>query len=127
VRARAARLVVQPRAWSRRPVRGQAALVEHDTVRLVIPEVHEEDTEMTAPEITIPKPLLWPTVALGTAIGWTIGTILISVGWTAGRVALIASYFAEAVVYGFRVGAKIGPKQFSPPERAPKRPDNSKV
>lgn len=82
---------------------------------------------MTTPEIHIPKPLLWPTVALGTAIGWTIGTVLLTIGWVAGRVALIASYFAEAVVYGFRIGSKMGPKQMPQPAQPPRRIDNSKV
>lgn len=82
---------------------------------------------MTTPEIHIPRPLLWPTVALGTAIGWTVGTILLTVGWTAGRITLIASYFAEAVVYGFRMGAKMGPKHFPAPDQPPRRLDNSKV
>ena len=61
--------------------------------------------------------LLWPAVALGTALGWAWGSLLTGLGWTAGRTWLILAYFAEALVYGFRMGAKLGPKVVPPPEK----------
>lgn len=81
---------------------------------------------MTTPEIHLPRPLLWPIAAIGTALGWVVGRSLVVLGWVAGRAFLIGAYFAESVVYGFRMGAMIGPKQL-PDLRRPRPPDNSKV
>jgi hypothetical protein len=58
----------------------------------------------------LPHPLLWPLAALGTVIGWTVGRTPLAIGWTAGRAFLIGAYFIEAVIYGFRQGAQLGPK-----------------
>ena len=63
------------------------------------------------------RALLWPVVALGTVIGWTWGALLTGLGWVLGRTWLILAYFAEALVYGFRMGAQLGPKVVPPPER----------
>lgn len=82
---------------------------------------------MTTPEIHIPKPVLWPVVALGTVLGWVPGRLLVALGWVAGRVFLIGAYFAEAIVYGFRMGALIGPKQLPQDPRLRRPIDNSKV
>jgi hypothetical protein len=77
---------------------------------------------MTTPEVTLPRAVLWPIAALGTALGWAAGRLLIMLGWIAGRAFLIGAYFAEALVYGFRMGAQIGPKQFPDPRRTSPRP-----
>jgi hypothetical protein len=103
-------------------VRRPAALVELVRIRLAL----SEEELMTTPEITLPRAVLWPFAAVGTAIGWSVGRILVAIGWAAGRVWLIMAYFAEAVIYGFRMGAMIGPKQL-PDRRAPRTLDNSKV
>ena len=78
---------------------------------------------MTTAAVTVPgragRVLLWPVVALGTAIGWAWGSLLTGLGWVAGRMWLILAYFAEAMVYGFRMGAKLGPKVVPPPPEKP--------
>lgn len=81
---------------------------------------------MTTPEIALPKAVLWPVAAIGTAFGWVTGRILVALGWVVGRAFLIGAYFVEALVYGFRMGAMLGPKQL-PSKRPPKTLDNSKV
>lgn len=53
--------------------------------------------------------------AIGTAIGWAVAKFFLSAGWLAGRAWLTGAYFAEAVIYGFRAGAKL-PVVPPPPE-----------
>lgn len=64
--------------------------------------------------------LLTVIAAVGTAIGWGIGRFFLSIGWVAGRTWLIGAFFAEAVIYGFRGGARLPqpePKQPPGPEK----------
>lgn len=83
-------------------------------------------TVTTAAEQRIPRFVLLPVAALGTVIGWTAGRIPLAIGWAAGRIFLIGAFFTEALIYGFRQGAMLAPKQ--PPERKlTPPPDNSKV
>lgn len=49
--------------------------------------------------------------ALGIALGWSVSKTLTGIGWTTGRVFLTGAYFVEAVVYGFRAGANLPPRQ----------------
>ena len=57
--------------------------------------------------------------AIGVAIGWVTGRFFRSIGWLAGRAWLIAAFFAETVVYGFREGAGLPqPAAKEPPVNA---------
>jgi hypothetical protein len=58
-------------------------------------------------EVRPGRVLLTVLAAIGTAIGWAIGRFFLAVGWLAGRAWLIGAFFTEAVIYGFRGGAKI--------------------
>ena len=51
--------------------------------------------------------LLTVIAAIGTAIGWGVGRFFLGIGWLAGRTWLIMAFFAEAVIFGFRGGAKL--------------------
>lgn len=51
--------------------------------------------------------LLTVIAAAGVAVGWTVGRFFTGLGWLAGRAWLIGAHFAEAVIWGFREGAKI--------------------
>lgn len=73
-------------------------------------------------ETRVPRAVLFPFAMLGTAIGWSAGRFLLAIGWVAGRIFLIGAFFTEAVIFGFRQGAMLGPKL--PPEPPL---DNSKV
>lgn len=54
--------------------------------------------------------LLTVLAAIGVAVGWGIGRFFTGIGWIAGRVFLTGAYFTEAVIYGFREGAKLPQK-----------------
>ena len=62
-------------------------------------------------EIRLPRTVLVPVAWLGMVIGWTAGRTPVAIGWAAGRAFLLGAFFIEAVIYGFRQGAMLGPKQ----------------
>lgn len=74
-----------------------------------------DDLAVRARDVQLSRVVLTLIGAIATAIGWAIGRAFISIGWAVGRGWLIAAYFAEAVIYGFRMGAKLPPPAQSPP------------
>ena len=54
--------------------------------------------------------------AIGTVVGWITGRGLIFIGWFFGRIWLVGAFFVEAIIYGFRVGAKL---PLTPPDLPP--------
>lgn len=59
------------------------------------------------------------TGALFAALGWTAGRSLVVLGWTAGRAWLMSAYLAEAVIFGFRSGAGLPPKDTPEDKKTP--------
>ena len=84
----------------------------------VITEVPTEQFLAGARQARLSRVLLTVLGAVGVAAGWGIGRFFTSIGWLAGRTFLIGAYFTEAVIFGFRAGAKLPPKQ---PEPLPSR------
>lgn len=77
-----------------------------------------DDLAARARQVRPGRVLLIVIGAAGTAIGWVIAKFFTTAGQAAGRAWLIGAFFAEAVIYGFRVGAKLPvvPPQEQPPE-----------
>jgi hypothetical protein len=48
--------------------------------------------------------------AVFAALGWAAGRGLVVLGWVAGHTWLVLAYMAEAVVFGFRNGAGLPPR-----------------
>lgn len=47
--------------------------------------------------------------------GWVTGRSLVALGWAAGRAFLAGAFLTEALVFGFRQGAKLPLKSAEPP------------
>jgi hypothetical protein len=84
----------------------------------IMDRVPVERLTADARTVQLSRVLLTVLGALGAAIGWTVGRTFVAIGWTAGRIWLTGAYFAEAVIYGFKAGAKL---PMTPPEQPTSR------
>jgi hypothetical protein len=80
-----------------------------------------DDVLARARSVRPSRVLLTVLGAIGTVLGWVPGRAFVAIGWLAGRSFLIGAFFVEAVIYGFRQGAMLGPRQ---PEQPPKPPES---
>jgi len=73
----------------------------------ILDQAAVEQVLTRARRVTAGRVLMSVLLGIGVAVGWPAGRFLTAIGWMAGRIWLTGAFFVEAVIYGFRTGAKL--------------------